>query len=84
MLRICTKCQSEKVIPAVRVDDQGQASSGILRVAVDQDPNAFIFNDTYTSNVSAWVCGSCGYVEFYAIDPRGLYDAYMVSKENQK
>lgn len=84
MQRICPKCQSEKVIPTVRVDDQGQYSSGLLRVAVDQDPNAFIFNDTYTSNVSAWVCGSCGYMELFAADPRGLYDAYVVSKENKK
>jgi predicted nucleic-acid-binding Zn-ribbon protein len=84
MQRICAKCQSEKVIPAVRVDDQGQYSSGVLNVAVDQDPGAFIFTETYISQVSAWVCGVCGYMELYAADPRGLYEAYMVSKEKQE
>ncbi len=41
----CEVCDSEKIIPDVRVVDQGEYSDGNLNVIVMGDPEAMIFKD---------------------------------------
>lgn len=51
-----------------------------LEIATDEDPDALIFKNRFRSGVQADVCGECGYIEFYATNPRGLYRTYQISK----
>jgi predicted nucleic-acid-binding Zn-ribbon protein len=67
----CPKCSSREVI-------RGTTSStgdtgGDLLVSTYQDPTAFVFKGKRSSSLLAYVCGKCGYVEFYAIEPRVLF-----------
>jgi predicted nucleic-acid-binding Zn-ribbon protein len=74
----CARCGSEKIIPSAYVtgyDDNG------FSLAFDEDPKNFV-RKTAVSDVTARVCGECGYAEFYAADPGKLYDAYLRSKGN--
>jgi hypothetical protein len=83
-MEICPKCESDKIISDARVLDHAHYSSDVgLHVAVDENPTAWIMKDTETSKVSAQICGNCGYVELYALDPDALYQAFLASKQNQ-
>lgn len=75
----CVKCQSEKIIPQVRVMDRGHYSgdAGDLSVVSYEDPNALVFKGAKRSAMFARVCGECGYAELYVENPRELYDRYQ-------
>lgn len=69
----CPKCGSEEVIADVKaIDYYTEGSQCELSVGVYRKPEAFIFKDQRRSTLSAWVCGACGYVEFYADSPRTI------------
>lgn len=76
----CPACQSQQLIPDVRVVDRSQSMSQNLSVEVDQRPQAFIFRDSTPSDVRAWICGRCGYVSLFVDAPRELLRAYNESK----
>lgn len=59
----CPKCSSKKVI--VDATPIGGELNGLF-VSIFRDPSALIFKKRRMSALSACVCGSCGYVEFYA------------------
>ena len=44
-------------------------------VRVDSDPTAMMFKKSTRSDVQAWICGQCGYMELYADKPGELYRA---------
>jgi hypothetical protein len=48
-------------------------------VRVDADPTAMVFKKSTRSDVHAWICGQCGYLELYADDPADLYNAFTAS-----
>ena len=81
---ICPKCDVEKVIPNMLVQAgvslAGKSpETGRLQVRLEQPPDPKKWIQTARSEewtFHAWVCGECGYTEFYADDPAGLYDAY--------
>jgi predicted nucleic-acid-binding Zn-ribbon protein len=79
----CLRCNSEKVIPKVVVEMKPSAfgQNGFIdfQLAVDGDPDAFIFRERERSDVSARVCGDCGFTEFYATKAQNLYHAYQKS-----
>lgn len=66
----CPKCQSGDIIADALV--QSTANRGELTVATLLDPSALLLRGRQESTVSAWVCRSCGFVEFYADYPTGL------------
>jgi predicted nucleic-acid-binding Zn-ribbon protein len=69
----CPKCESADIIAdATVVDRDGNKFAGELSVATLRNPNALFFKGQQESSVSAWVCGSCGYTEFYTDNPSGL------------
>ena len=77
-VKSCSKCQSYKIIPRVRI--KGAPGSGHhLSAEFSQNPAAFIFTGTRRSEISAWVCGDCGYTELYVWNPQELYLAYMAA-----
>ena len=82
--RQCTKCGSTKVIPSIRIRDQGQHSDGKLSTFVDADPEALIFKDRVYSKILADICGECGHVELRAENPSNLYNHYLQSKGKQR
>jgi hypothetical protein len=74
----CAKCGSEKVIPLVSVQDQGQLSDGTLRAFVGySNPEAWVFKGTIYARLRASICGQCGHTELTAQDPGALYEAYL-------
>jgi predicted nucleic-acid-binding Zn-ribbon protein len=82
----CMKCNSEKIIPKAAIDIysaiidiNSKANLTALQLAVDGDPNAFIFREREYSKVFARVCADCGFTEFYASEAEKLYQAYQKS-----
>lgn len=66
----CPKCQSTDILANVKAVDRGHGDAPRhLSLAVFANPDAFMFVGEERSTVSAWVCVTCGYVEFYATSP---------------
>jgi hypothetical protein len=81
----CGKCGSEKVIPLVNVMDQGQYSSGRLLAHIGfSNPEAWIFKGAVYAQLSATICGECGYTELTAENPADLYEAYLKAKSHSE
>lgn len=69
----CPKCLSTNVIADARVRDRGHYNSvSDMSISTFRNPDAKVFKDTRISDVSAWVCGACGYIELYADEPKTL------------
>lgn len=79
MKPVCEVCGSQKVIPDVRILDQGQYSDGKLKVVVYGNPRALLFKDKVHGELKAGVCGECGHTELKAVNPKALYQAYQES-----
>jgi len=71
----CAKCQSEKIIPRVRIIDQ-VGHSIRLGVNVYETPDALIFKGKHSEELHARICGACGNVEMYVDNPGELYSVY--------
>src|SRR5689334_18598362 len=72
----CPKCGSKDILADVRVEDKGRQGRHDLELVAFGNPNALIFTERQTTSVSAWVCGSCGYVDLYAKDVEALRTPY--------
>ena len=68
----CPKCGSNDVIVDAKAIDRTQSSNQELTVATFKSPDAVIFKGQRKTNLSAWVCVECGFVEFYADEPKAL------------
>ena len=69
----CPKCGSSDVIADAKAIDRGDCDTEQeLSVGTFRKPHAIVFKGKLTTTLSAWVCGDCGYVEFYADDPQGI------------
>ncbi len=69
----CPKCGSHEVIAGAKAIDRAHGpTQKDFTVATFRTPEAFIFKGEQKSPVSAWVCGSCGFVELYAQFPDRL------------
>jgi predicted nucleic-acid-binding Zn-ribbon protein len=64
----CPKCGSGDIVPWAR----GFSGPRYLSLVTFSKPHAAIFKGTRSSSLSAFACGSCGYVEFYADAPAQL------------
>ena len=83
---VCPKCTSEKMVPNARVMDRGQNNidAGDLTVVVYEDPDALIFKGSHSAQLSARVCGDCGYTELFAEDPQELYEVYREYRDDEE
>lgn len=78
MTQKCGKCGSDKIIPQAKVVDRADYNAvGDFNVAVDENPDAFMFKQRVYSSVTAKVCGNCGFIELYADAHESLYSAYQ-------
>jgi hypothetical protein len=50
--------------------------AGNLSTVVYAEPTALIFKGKQRHELSARVCGSCGFTELYLSDPYGFYETY--------
>ena len=82
---ICPRCDMEKVMPNMLVQPEASLAgrspeTGRLVVRLEQPPDPKKWIQTARIEVwtfHAWVCGACGYTEFYADDPARLNEAYQ-------
>ena len=76
----CPACQSQRLVPGVRIVDHNQALARNLTVEVDRNPDALMFRGTMPSDLRAWICSECGYTSIFADRPSELFAAYQASK----
>lgn len=70
----CPKCGSTEVLVGAELSDRGESNfREPATVRVYKNPDALIFKGAKDAKVSADVCMTCGYLEFYAVDPANLY-----------
>jgi ribosomal protein S27AE len=78
---ICCKCGSGKIIPDVRAGERGVGNVPMsIAVRVDENPDAVVFKGMHAEDLKAWICGDCGYVEFFVANPQQLFDVYSRSQ----
>jgi hypothetical protein len=70
----CPKCSSSLLMDHLQVVSDGQ-DAGNLRVQAQAHPQAFLFRGAVSTLIEATVCGGCGYIELYSLDPKALVDA---------
>lgn len=69
----CPKCGSSDIIVNAKAVDHGHGNTERnMTVAVFRNPEALLFKGKEYTNVSAWVCAECGFVEFYADTPSDI------------
>lgn len=79
----CPKCGMAKVLACVPVQAEvglrgSTPDTGRFVVRLEQpvDPAKWVQTTrTEVWTFHAWICGACGYTEFYADDCAGLYEA---------
>lgn len=80
---LCRRCGSDEVMPRVRVAERGDDNMRYdLQVEVQRRPNAMIFKRPQRADLTARVCGACGYAELYVDAPGALYTAYLQADAN--
>ncbi|MDC0274403.1 MAG: hypothetical protein P8M30_15105 [Planctomycetaceae bacterium] len=82
MTNPCEKCGSEKIIPDVRVVDQGHLSDGNLKAVVHGESVGFFFKERVYGQLIADICGECGHAELKVVNPQHLCRKYQESLEN--
>lgn len=80
---LCDRCGSADVMPRVRVVERDEGGTRRdLQVEVQRRPNALLFKRPERADLTARVCGACGYAELYADAPGALYTAYLQADAN--
>ncbi len=76
-MRKCPECNSEKIIKdAITSNSDG----GKLSLAVDEQPNNLIIKNRKYSELTAQICGDCGFVQFFVKFPETLWSAYKIQR----
>jgi predicted nucleic-acid-binding Zn-ribbon protein len=74
----CLKCNSTKIIPRARIVDRANYNAATdLMIHVYESPDALIFKRKHEGQLSARICGDCGYVETYVDNHAELYEAFL-------
>ena len=60
------------MIADAKVIDRDYSAEHDLSVATFREPKAWVFKGRAMTTVSAWVCGTCGFIELYADDPGSI------------
>ena len=64
------------------VDSQDGGEKSV-KIRTYKHPNAVIFKRAIRSELWAWVCADCGYMELYAVNPQALYEAFQEAQREQ-
>ena len=69
----CPKCHSTDLIAGVQPLDLGDHNAAhTAQLATYRKPEALVFKGRQSTSMTACVCAQCGYIEFYADDPKAL------------
>lgn len=72
----CPKCHATGIIDDAHIIDHGDHHTRRdLSATVYKKPGAYLFKGAVSRPLTARVCASCGFVEFYVTDPRALLEA---------
>src|SRR4051794_33312222 len=78
----CLRCGSDLIIPNVPLSDKygdwGRRSDA-LQVEVHGNPAAWLFKDTASGQLVAFICGKCGHTELKTLGYIQLYRKYQES-----
>lgn len=72
----CHKCGGATIIGEAMPLDYSLRNQQ-MRTVTFRDPDASVDKEPVFSTVSIWVCGDCGFTEFYADHPARLKDAHL-------
>ena len=79
----CPKCGSKKMIPDLPIIvDVITGGAGTATVRIAGAPQAWIFNQVATGDVTLRVCGECGHAELQVSNFRALYENYEKSRKS--
>ncbi len=78
-MKECPECGSEKIVKNAEISTAG---SGTARVSFHQNPSAAFFTGSVVSGTRADVCGDCGLIQLFAMDPRKIWDAYQNTRSD--
>lgn len=70
---VCPKCNSHDIIPDLPASSSPLSKS--IGVHTPGEPIGF------TDTLRVWICGACGYTEFYTRNPEQLLRAYQSARE---
>jgi hypothetical protein len=73
----CANCGSEHVVPNVTIHGEHT-----LKLVVMADPQALLFKGWESTELTARVCGDCGYTQLFAKNPKLIYSVYQQSLKN--
>lgn len=77
----CPKCGSDEIVPRALVIDRGDYNAqGKLQAGIEKNPDALFFKQLVPTELYASICGSCGFTELYATNPRKVYEAYRATR----
>jgi len=79
--RRCAACGSDKLLTGVTVLDQGESSSGVLKLVIYGQPEAILFKKPLYGELIADVCGACGHVQLRVRNPTELFAHHQRSRE---
>ncbi len=80
---LCPRCGADEVIPRARVAERGDDNLRYdLQVEVQRRPNAILFKRPERADLTARVCGACGYAELYVDAPGAPYTAYLQAESS--
>jgi len=82
----CPKCSATTIMPNLYITDRGHYNTPqpLLIEVVDQPASWLTFGATHNSNILAWICGTCGYIELYVDDPQKLHEKYQAAQTQQR
>lgn len=75
--RTCLRCGSDRIIPDVPLSVT--SDSGHLQAQVHGKPDAWLFKDSLSAQLVAFICGECGHTELKAHGFTRLYHKYQQS-----
>ena len=76
----CLRCGSQKLMHDMKLPDHygdTGAFSKPAEVQVHGKPEAWIFKETSSGQISLTICGDCGYAELQVNNFRELYEKYQ-------
>lgn len=77
-MKNCLECGSLNIIKNAQVFDRGDGDGKRdFEVYFDIKPDALIFKERTYHKIKAEICGDCGYVHFFVVNPATLWQTYQ-------
>jgi predicted nucleic-acid-binding Zn-ribbon protein len=74
---VCPKCGSKEVLSNLLLRGGGNVSPYVEVTEPEPEKRSFIWTPKYEQGTfRAWVCGACGYTEFYAENYQALHEGW--------